>query len=30
MDICLAQSPPLFAVSETQRAACFAVPAARA
>ena len=30
MTICLEQSPPLFQVSETHRAACFALPAARA
>jgi oligopeptide/dipeptide ABC transporter ATP-binding protein len=30
MAICLEQSPPLFQVSETQQAACFALPAARA
>jgi peptide/nickel transport system ATP-binding protein len=29
MAVCLEQSPPLFQVSETQRAACFALPAAR-
>ncbi|MFO1161499.1 MAG: ABC transporter ATP-binding protein [Reyranellaceae bacterium] len=29
MDVCLERSPPLFKVSETQRAACFALPAAR-
>ena len=30
MPVCLEQSPPLFQVSETQQAACFALPAARA
>jgi oligopeptide/dipeptide ABC transporter ATP-binding protein len=30
MAVCLEQSPPLFEVSETQQAACFALPAARA
>ena len=30
MTVCLEQSPPLFQVSETQQAACFALPAARA
>jgi peptide/nickel transport system ATP-binding protein len=30
MAICLEKSPPLFQVSETQQAACFALPAARA
>jgi peptide/nickel transport system ATP-binding protein len=30
MPVCLERSPPLFQVSETQQAACFALPAARA
>jgi peptide/nickel transport system ATP-binding protein len=29
MPVCLERSPPLFQVSETQQAACFALPAAR-